>query len=87
MFFSEGLMFLHSQHGSITLSKDHIKNIKLYDPVCFFVFCVLFFFRALKLLTLTMTMITIVNINQYSFDNQKDIWAILVSNKWSLKYE
>ncbi|XP_008314430.1 dynein axonemal assembly factor 9 [Cynoglossus semilaevis] len=32
MFFSEGLMFLHSQHGSITLSKDHIKNIKLYDP-------------------------------------------------------
>lgn len=33
IFFSEGLLFIHSQYGSITLSKDHINNIKFYDPV------------------------------------------------------
>uniref|UniRef100_A0A8C4IAV2 Dynein axonemal assembly factor 9 n=1 Tax=Dicentrarchus labrax TaxID=13489 RepID=A0A8C4IAV2_DICLA len=32
VFFSEGLLFIHSQYGSITLSKDHISNIKFYDP-------------------------------------------------------
>uniref|UniRef100_A0A8C5I3W4 Uncharacterized protein n=1 Tax=Gouania willdenowi TaxID=441366 RepID=A0A8C5I3W4_GOUWI len=32
VFFSEGLLFVHSQYGSITLSKDHIGNIKFYDP-------------------------------------------------------
>jgi hypothetical protein len=30
-FFSEGLLFVHPQYGSITLSKDHIRNIKFYD--------------------------------------------------------
>uniref|UniRef100_A0A7N8YIA7 Dynein axonemal assembly factor 9 n=1 Tax=Mastacembelus armatus TaxID=205130 RepID=A0A7N8YIA7_9TELE len=34
IFFSEGLLFIHSQYGSITLSKDHINTIKFYDPVC-----------------------------------------------------
>ncbi|XP_028293603.1 dynein axonemal assembly factor 9 isoform X2 [Gouania willdenowi] len=34
VFFSEGLLFVHSQYGSITLSKDHIGNIKFYDPNC-----------------------------------------------------
>lgn len=37
IFFSEGLLFIHSQYGSITLSKDHISNIKFYDPVIFIV--------------------------------------------------
>ncbi|KAM3594615.1 uncharacterized protein V6R79_010923 [Siganus canaliculatus] len=32
IFFSEGLLFIHSQYGSITLSKDHISTIKFYDP-------------------------------------------------------
>ncbi|TKS87226.1 hypothetical protein D9C73_021350 [Collichthys lucidus] len=32
MFFSEGLLFIHSQYGSFTLSKDHISAIKFYDP-------------------------------------------------------
>ncbi|XP_067335248.1 uncharacterized protein C20orf194 homolog isoform X1 [Channa argus] len=32
VFFSEGLLFIHSQCGSITLSKDHISSIKFYDP-------------------------------------------------------
>ncbi|XP_070835102.1 dynein axonemal assembly factor 9 isoform X1 [Chaetodon trifascialis] len=32
IFFSEGLLFIHSQYGSITLSKDHIRTIKFYDP-------------------------------------------------------
>ncbi|XP_071353876.1 dynein axonemal assembly factor 9 isoform X2 [Trachinotus anak] len=31
VFFSEGLLFIHSQYGSITLSKDHINTIKFYD--------------------------------------------------------
>uniref|UniRef100_A0A7N6BTG9 Uncharacterized protein n=1 Tax=Anabas testudineus TaxID=64144 RepID=A0A7N6BTG9_ANATE len=31
VFFSEGLLFTHSQYGSITLSKDHINTIKFYD--------------------------------------------------------
>ncbi|CAL1575573.1 unnamed protein product [Knipowitschia caucasica] len=31
VFFSEGLMFIHSQYGSITISRDHISSIKLYD--------------------------------------------------------
>ncbi|KAF7658190.1 hypothetical protein LDENG_00016420 [Lucifuga dentata] len=31
VFFSEGLLFVHSQYGSITLSKDHISNIRFYD--------------------------------------------------------
>ncbi|XP_028994932.1 uncharacterized protein C20orf194 homolog [Betta splendens] len=31
VFFSEGLLFIHSQYGSITLSKDHISTIKFYD--------------------------------------------------------
>lgn len=35
IFFSEGLLFIHSQYGSITLSKDHISNVKFYDPVIF----------------------------------------------------
>lgn len=33
IFFSEGILFIHSQYGSITLSKDHINNVKFYDPV------------------------------------------------------
>ncbi|XP_069575652.1 dynein axonemal assembly factor 9 [Brachyistius frenatus] len=32
IFFSEGLLFVHSQYGSITLSKDHINNIRFFDP-------------------------------------------------------
>ncbi|XP_035465310.1 dynein axonemal assembly factor 9 isoform X4 [Scophthalmus maximus] len=32
IFFSEGLLFIHSQYGSVTLPKDHIKTIKFYDP-------------------------------------------------------
>uniref|UniRef100_A0A665VAU8 Uncharacterized protein n=1 Tax=Echeneis naucrates TaxID=173247 RepID=A0A665VAU8_ECHNA len=32
IFFSEGLLFIHSQYGSITVSKDHINTIKFYDP-------------------------------------------------------
>eukprot|EP00064_Thunnus_orientalis_P002969 superscaffoldBa00000233_g2977 len=32
IFFSGGLLFIHSQYGSITISKDHISNIKFYDP-------------------------------------------------------
>uniref|UniRef100_A0A3Q3XGX3 Uncharacterized protein n=1 Tax=Mola mola TaxID=94237 RepID=A0A3Q3XGX3_MOLML len=32
IFFSEGLLFIHSQYGSITLSKNHISTIKFYDP-------------------------------------------------------
>ncbi|XP_045917900.1 dynein axonemal assembly factor 9 [Micropterus dolomieu] len=32
IFFSEGLLFIHSQYGSITLPKDHISSIKFYDP-------------------------------------------------------
>ncbi|XP_075963544.1 dynein axonemal assembly factor 9 [Anarhichas minor] len=32
IFLSEGLLFIHSQYGSITLSKDHISTIKFYDP-------------------------------------------------------
>ncbi|XP_072313812.1 dynein axonemal assembly factor 9 [Eucyclogobius newberryi] len=31
VFFSEGLLFIHSQYGSITISRDHIRSIKLYD--------------------------------------------------------
>ncbi|XP_047466426.1 uncharacterized protein C20orf194 homolog isoform X2 [Mugil cephalus] len=31
-FFSEGILFVHSQYGSITLSKDHISNIKFHHP-------------------------------------------------------
>ncbi|XP_029900030.1 dynein axonemal assembly factor 9 [Myripristis murdjan] len=30
-FFSEGLLFIHPQYGSITLSKNHISAIKFYD--------------------------------------------------------
>ncbi|KAF3845128.1 hypothetical protein F7725_008291 [Dissostichus mawsoni] len=29
---AKGLLFIHSQYGSITLSKDHISTIKFYDP-------------------------------------------------------
>ncbi|XP_069391597.1 dynein axonemal assembly factor 9 [Paralichthys olivaceus] len=32
IFFSEGILFIHSQYGSITLSRDHISTIKFYDP-------------------------------------------------------
>ncbi|XP_028251377.1 dynein axonemal assembly factor 9 [Parambassis ranga] len=32
IFFSEGLLFIHSQYGSFTLSKDHITNIVFYHP-------------------------------------------------------
>uniref|UniRef100_A0A3B4ZAT7 Uncharacterized protein n=1 Tax=Stegastes partitus TaxID=144197 RepID=A0A3B4ZAT7_9TELE len=32
-FFSEGILFVHSQYGSITLSKDQISNIKFYHPL------------------------------------------------------
>uniref|UniRef100_A0A8D0D8S8 Dynein axonemal assembly factor 9 n=1 Tax=Sander lucioperca TaxID=283035 RepID=A0A8D0D8S8_SANLU len=32
IFFSEGLLFIHSQYGTFTLSKDHISTIKFYDP-------------------------------------------------------
>ncbi len=35
VFFTEGLLFIHSQYGSITLSKDHISAIKFYSPVIF----------------------------------------------------
>ncbi|KAJ0062938.1 hypothetical protein NL108_009428, partial [Boleophthalmus pectinirostris] len=31
VFFSEGLLFIHCQYGSITISRDHISSIKLYD--------------------------------------------------------
>lgn len=31
VFFSEGLLFIHSQYGSITLSKDHISSVRFYD--------------------------------------------------------
>uniref|UniRef100_A0A669DF32 Dynein axonemal assembly factor 9 n=1 Tax=Oreochromis niloticus TaxID=8128 RepID=A0A669DF32_ORENI len=31
IFFSEGL-FIHSQYGSITISKDHINKVKFYNP-------------------------------------------------------
>ncbi|XP_034050720.1 uncharacterized protein C20orf194 homolog [Thalassophryne amazonica] len=31
IFFSEGLLFVHSLYGSITLSKDHISTIMFYD--------------------------------------------------------
>lgn len=39
IFFSEGLLFIHSQYGSITLPKDHISSIKFYDPVIFTLPC------------------------------------------------
>ncbi|XP_031435678.1 dynein axonemal assembly factor 9 [Clupea harengus] len=31
VFFSEGLLFVHPQYGAVTLSKNHIKGLKLYD--------------------------------------------------------
>ncbi|XP_077419826.1 dynein axonemal assembly factor 9 isoform X2 [Vanacampus margaritifer] len=31
-FFSGGLLFVHSQYGSITLSQEHISAIRFYDP-------------------------------------------------------
>ncbi|KAK7904154.1 hypothetical protein WMY93_016761 [Mugilogobius chulae] len=31
VFFSEGLLFIHSQYGCISISRDHISSIKLYD--------------------------------------------------------
>ncbi|XP_041928333.1 uncharacterized protein C20orf194 homolog isoform X3 [Alosa sapidissima] len=31
VFFSEGLLFVHPQYGAVTLSKNHIKGVKLYD--------------------------------------------------------
>ncbi|XP_043110822.1 dynein axonemal assembly factor 9 isoform X2 [Puntigrus tetrazona] len=31
VFFSEGILFMHPYHGSITLSMSHINTIKLYD--------------------------------------------------------
>lgn len=31
VFFSEGILFCHSQYGSFTISRDHISSIKLYD--------------------------------------------------------
>ncbi|XP_026079874.1 uncharacterized protein C20orf194-like isoform X2 [Carassius auratus] len=31
VFFSEGILFVHPHHGSITLSMSHINTIKLYD--------------------------------------------------------
>lgn len=33
IFFSEGLLFVHSQYGSITVAKHHVSSIKFYDPV------------------------------------------------------
>nr|XP_033809053.1 uncharacterized protein C20orf194 homolog isoform X1 [Geotrypetes seraphini] len=30
-FFSDGILFLHLHHGSITISKNHINSIKFYD--------------------------------------------------------
>ncbi|KAM3850599.1 dynein axonemal assembly factor 9 [Diretmus argenteus] len=30
-FFSKGILFVHPQYGSITLTKDHIRTIKFYD--------------------------------------------------------
>lgn len=33
MFFSEGILFVHPHHGSITLSMSHINTIKLCDGV------------------------------------------------------
>ncbi|KAM9707381.1 dynein axonemal assembly factor 9 [Menidia menidia] len=32
IFFSEGFLFIHSQYGCITLSRDHIRKVKFYDP-------------------------------------------------------
>lgn len=32
-FFSEGLLFIHSQYGSITVPRTHIRTVQLYDPV------------------------------------------------------
>ncbi|CAG01268.1 unnamed protein product, partial [Tetraodon nigroviridis] len=32
VFFSEGLLFVHSQYGSITVSRRHIRSIGLYNP-------------------------------------------------------
>ncbi|XP_026134549.1 uncharacterized protein C20orf194 homolog isoform X2 [Carassius auratus] len=31
VFFSEGILFVHPHHGSITLSMSHINTVKLYD--------------------------------------------------------
>ncbi|KAL2098751.1 hypothetical protein ACEWY4_005231 [Coilia grayii] len=31
VFFSEGLLFVHPQYGAVTLSRNHIKGLKLYD--------------------------------------------------------
>ncbi|XP_061898385.1 uncharacterized protein C20orf194 homolog isoform X2 [Entelurus aequoreus] len=31
-FFSRGLLFVHSQYGSITLSQEHVGTIRFYDP-------------------------------------------------------
>lgn len=33
VFFSEGLLIVHPSYGIITLSKNHIRNIKVYDGV------------------------------------------------------
>ncbi|KAM4809298.1 LOW QUALITY PROTEIN: dynein axonemal assembly factor 9 [Rhinophrynus dorsalis] len=30
-FFSDGILFLHPYHGSITISRNHVNSIKLYD--------------------------------------------------------
>uniref|UniRef100_A0AAY4EPM7 Uncharacterized protein n=1 Tax=Denticeps clupeoides TaxID=299321 RepID=A0AAY4EPM7_9TELE len=31
VYFSEGLLFIHPQYGSITISKNHIRKLSLYD--------------------------------------------------------
>lgn len=33
VFFSEGLLFIHSQYGSITLCKSHIRTVRFCSPV------------------------------------------------------
>ncbi|XP_061552075.1 uncharacterized protein C20orf194 homolog isoform X1 [Phycodurus eques] len=32
VFFSRGLLFVHSQYGSVTLSQEHISAVRFYDP-------------------------------------------------------
>ncbi|KAI5108189.1 hypothetical protein C0J45_1783, partial [Silurus meridionalis] len=42
VFFSEGLLIVHPHYGIITLSKNHIKNIKVYDGDSFSAVTILF---------------------------------------------
>ncbi|MCJ8730712.1 hypothetical protein PDJAM_G00187570 [Pangasius djambal] len=42
VFFSEGLLIVHQHYGVITLSKNHIRNIKIYDGDSFSAVTMLF---------------------------------------------